>query len=375
MILLLVFISLLYFTIIVFFIIGFNKIAITNNYKTKPHYTFSIIIPFRNEAKNLPILLSSLLKINYPPHLFEIILVNDGSEDDYQQIISTFCKLNPNLNLRVINSERQTGSPKKDAIKTAVKGSKHDWIVTTDADCEVPPNWLELFNQVIEEKEVLFISAPVKFREKNSLLFHFQNLNFISLIGSTIGSFGIHKPIMCNGANLCYNKEAFFKINGFDGNSDIPSGDDVFLLEKMNSSFPGKTYYLKSKEAIVKTNAEKNTISFYNQQVRWAGKSTAYNSIFSKIVGISVLLINATLIILLISSITNPVYWKTLITIFSLKLFIDFILIYKTSSFLNNTSSLKHFLITSTIYPFFVTYTGISSLFKSYQWKGRQFKK
>lgn len=373
MILFLAFISLIYFTIIVLFIIGFNKIEITKNHKTKPHHSFSIIIPFRNEGENLPFLLNSLSKINYSLHLFEIILVNDESEDDYEQIISTFSKLNPNLNLTVINSERQTASPKKDAINTAVKSSKHHWIVTTDADCKVPPKWLELFNQVIEEKEVLFISSPVKFTEQNSFLFHFQNLNFISLIGSTVGSFGISKPIMCNGANLCYSKEAFFKINGFHGNSNIASGDDVFLLEKMNASFSGKVYYLKSKEAIVNTNAEKNVVNFYNQQVRWAGKSTAYKSSFSKIVGFSVLLINAILIILLIASLFNPVYWNYLITIFGLKLFIDFILIYKTAAFLNNTSSLKYFLTTSILYPFFVTFTGISSLFKSYQWKGRQF--
>jgi len=371
MILILAIISILYFTIIVFFIIGFNKVEIINNHKLKPQHTFSIIIPFRNEAKNLPNLLNSLSKINYPINLFEVILVNDESEDNYQQIISTY----KNLNLRVINSKRQTGSPKKDAINTAIKSSKHNWIVTTDADCGVPPNWLQLFNQVIEKEKVLFISAPVKFKKQNSFLFHFQNLNFISLIGSSIGSFGIQKPIMCNGANLCYNKESFLKINGFHGNSKIASGDDVFLMEKMNSSFPKSTYFLKSKEAIVKTKAENNLVNFCNQQVRWAGKSTAYNSFFSKIVGISVLLINVILILLLISAITTPVYWKYLIIIFSLKLFIDFILINKTAKFLSNTLSLKYYLITSVFYPFFITITGISSLFISYKWKGRQFKK
>jgi len=371
MIFIIAIISLLYYTIIVFFITGFNNIAITNNHTIKPQHTFSIIIPFRNEAKNLPILLSSLSNLNYPSHLYEILLVNDESEDNYEQIISSF----NNLNLRIINSERQTISPKKDAINTAIKSSKHNWIVTTDADCEVPPNWLELFNQIIVEKEVLFISAPVKFIEQNSFLCHFQNLNFISLIGSTIGSFGMQNPIMCNGANLCYSKEVFLKINGFKGNSTIASGDDVFLMEKMNSLFPKKTYFLKSKEVIVKTKAEKNLVNFYNQQVRWAGKSTAYNSVFSKIVGISVLLINVLIISLIVASILNPIYWKILIVIFSLKLFIDFILINKTAEFLNNTSSLKYYLITSIFYPFFIAFTGISSLFKSYQWKGRKFKK
>ena len=180
---------------------------------------------------------------------------------------------------------------------------------------------------------------------------------------------------MCNGANLCYNKNAFFKINGFKGNSNIASGDDVFLMEKMNTSFPKKIVFVKSKEVIVKTKAEKNLVSFYNQQVRWAGKSTAYNSAFSKTVSIVVLLISVVLIGLMIASILNPIYWKILIVIFTLKLFIDFILINKTATFLNNTSSLKYYLLTSVFYPFYITFTGISSLFKNYEWKGRQFKK
>jgi cellulose synthase/poly-beta-1,6-N-acetylglucosamine synthase-like glycosyltransferase len=375
MIYIFVFIAVIYFVLISSFIFGFEKIHLVKNKNLEPKNRFSIIIPFRNEAHNLSNLIASLYNLNYPTNYFEIILVNDASTDDYKSVIDTFKKENLSLNIQFINSLRASNSPKKDALNTAIKKTNFNWIVTTDADCVVPNNWLNIFNQHIEESKSLFISAPVKFNDKNNFLYHFQNLNLISLIGSTIGSFGIGKPIMCNGANLCYKKDAFLEVNGFEGNTKIASGDDVFLLEKMKTAFPNKISYLKSEEAIVETNSENTINSFLNQQIRWASKSTAYKSLFSKFVGITVLSMNLVLIILLIITITNPIFWKFLIVLFIQKLFIDFLLIYKTATFLKSMLSLKYYLITSILHPFFIIFIGISSFLKTYTWKGRIFKK
>jgi hypothetical protein len=69
---------------------------------------------------------------------------------------------------------------------------------------------------------------------------HFQQLDLTSLQGATIGSFGLNKAFMCNGANFAYTKSLFEKLNGFDGNNKIASGDDVFLLQKAVEKFPEK---------------------------------------------------------------------------------------------------------------------------------------
>ena len=368
-------ISIIYFVLILAFIIGFDKIELIQNKNTTPKNSFSIVVPFRNEAPNLTQLLNSLLAINYLTELFEILLVNDDSKDNFKIIIESFKQQNPSLNIQLINNKISANSPKKDAITLAIKKSKFEWIVTTDADCIVPENWLQLFNQYIGEKQPLLISAPVKFKGQNTFLYHFQNLNFNSLVGSTIGSFGLKKPFMCNGANLCYKKETFFTVNGFEGNSKIASGDDVFLLEKINTAFPNKACYLKSNEAIVQTNSETNLKSFFNQQIRWASKSTAYKSDFSKFVGLTILGMNLMLIALLFLVIINPLFWKYLLIICIQKLFFDFLLIFKTSLFLKNTHSLKYTIFISILYPFFIVYIGVLSLFKSYNWKGRNFSK
>jgi len=248
-------------------------------------------------------------------------------------------------------------------------------MVTTDADCVVPVNWLQLFNQFIETENPVFISAPVKFSAQHSWLFHFQDLNFISLVGSTLGGFGIGSPFMCNGANLCYRKETFFELNGFEGNANIASGDDIFLMEKMFRTYPNQVKFLKSQEVIVETHAEDTLKLFINQQIRWASKSVSYQNLFAKFVGIVVFLENIWVLILGISVLLFPEFLRVFMLVFALKIMVDFMLIAKTSFFLKSTNSLKHYVPVSLCYPFFIVFTGFLSLFKNYEWKGRSFKK
>ncbi len=245
MIILTFILSSFYIILIGAFILGFAKLPDFKLSNLSPKIKFSVIVPFRNEVANLPVLLNSFSNLTYPTIFFEIILVNDESSDNFKTTIDAFKKGHPTLNLQVINKVRKSNSPKKDALNTAINLANFDWIITTDADCKVPKTWLTSFNEFIQKNNSLFIAAPVLFKKQNSFLFHFQSLNFTSLIGATIGSFGIKMPFMCNGANLCYNKKAFFKVKGFEGNKKIASGDDVFLLEKMIKHFPKKVHYLK----------------------------------------------------------------------------------------------------------------------------------
>ncbi|MDP3313265.1 glycosyltransferase [Lutibacter sp.] len=367
-------ITILYFGLISYYLYGFLQVKKVINKKYAPLTSFSIIIPFRNEAENLPTILQSLKSINYPFSLFEIIFVNDDSTDNFKSILNHFAEENSILQIKIIDNKRFSTSPKKDAINNAITVSSHQWIVTTDADCIVPENWLQLFNQFIIDEQPYFISAPVNFIAKTSFLFHFQNLHFLSLIGSSIGSFGVQQPLMCNGANLCYNKYIFQKINGFEGNLKTVSGDDVFLMEKINAVYPLKTKFLKSKDSMVQTNAEISYNKFINQQLRWASKTSSYQSIFSKGVGLLVFTINFSLILLLLLSFSNHYYLIAALFIYFSKLLIDFLIIRQTAQFLNNKKSLRYFLIISLVYPFFIVYIGLFSQFKNYEWKGRKFK-
>jgi len=354
---------------------GFNRLPEFTPDQISAENSFSIIVPFRNEANNLPALLQSIIQLNYPTERFEVILVNDDSSDDYKTVIQNFLAENVYMQITVIQNSRESLSPKKDAVKTAVSKAKFDWIITTDADCLVPNYWLHNFDSFIRNNDVKMIIAPVAYTIENKFLQHFQNLDFLSLQGTTMGSFGINKPFMCNGANLCYKKEAFLQVNGFEGNGHIVSGDDVFLLEKMLDKFPNGVKYLKNFESVVFTKPQPNLKSLVQQRIRWAAKMGSTKSMFSKIVGLIVFIANAYLIFLLFLYLTHQISWKYVGLFFLIKLNVDFVLLFKTTEFFKQQDSMRRYLYSSFLYPFFSIYIAFLSFFKGFQWKGRTFKK
>ena len=335
---------------------------------------FSVVIPFRNEAENLPTLFKSISKLSYQTSLFEIILVNDDSEDLSEEIVTKFISTSA-LDITLIENERQTNSPKKDAISSAIKISKYDWIITTDADCVLPKYWLDNFDAFIQQNEVKMVVGPVTYRQVNGFLKHFQLLDFLSLIGSSIAGFGIGKPFLCNGANLGYKRSFFSDINGFEGNDIIASGDDIFLMEKALKADKNSVKYLKSKHAIVQTIPQPNFKSLLSQRIRWANKTSNYDNGFAKLVGLLVLLANSVVVIGFVLVVLELFQLKTFTYLLVLKLLIDFLLIYKTSVFFNKENALKYYLPSSILYPFFSVYVAVIGSFSTYKWKNRRFKK
>jgi cellulose synthase/poly-beta-1,6-N-acetylglucosamine synthase-like glycosyltransferase len=364
-----------YLFLIMSFVYGFDKVETYVGKQQKLETKFSVIIPFRNETENLSKLLQSFLSLNYPKNLFEIIFVDDDSQDDSLLIIESF-QLKHNFdNIKIIQNNRQTNSPKKDAISTAIKLAKYNWIITTDADCELPINWLSNFNDFILEKSPKMIIASVNYLQPKSLLEGFQLMDFWSLQTATIGGFGIGKPFMCNGANLAYKKSIFIELNGFEGNDYIASGDDLFLMEKLQALEPNSIYYLKSKNSVVYTNAQKSWKLLFQQRLRWAAKSSAYKNIFSKIVGLIILLMNALVVIGLTFTLIGQLNYKYLLLLFIIKFIIDLVAINKSATFFNQKKLLKYYVFSSFTYPFFTISVVMYSLFFKYKWKGRSFKK
>jgi glycosyltransferase involved in cell wall biosynthesis len=356
---------LFYCLAIIVLIYGFTKVNTIDYTGLTPKTKFSIIVPFRNETENLPVLLHSLSTLNYPMDLLEVILVDDDSTDGFE--VSTF-----NFQVSVIKNIRVSNSPKKDAITTAMQIVKTDWIITTDADCQVNENWLLTLDNYIQLHLISMIAGAVTYDCKSSFLHHFQQLDLASLQGATIGSFGIKKGFMCNGANFAYTKLFFQELNGFEGNNKIASGDDVFLLQKAVAQFPEKVHYLKSENNIVITKPLNDWKSLFYQRVRWASKTSLYQSRFGKGLGLLVFMGNLSLILGLILWVLGLFSFLNILLLFTLKFAIDTVLIYKSQRFLTKTK-IRYFFLSSLLYPFFSVSVALYSIFGKYEWKGRRF--
>ncbi len=337
---------------------------------------FSIIIPFRNEAENLPELLESITKLNYPLDSFELIFLDDDSKDNSVKIIENYLKNFQNIiDFKVIKNQRKSNSPKKDAITLAIKNSNYDWIITTDADCVAPTNWLQVFHSFIIKKQALFIAAPVGLISEKSLINKYQVFDFLSLQTVTMGSFGFNSTMLCNGANLCYKKEVFNAVNGYSGNNHISSGDDIFLLEKVAEMFPKKVHYLKGKEAIVFTKSETTWTKVISQRIRWASKTKKQKNKASTLIGLTVFACNLLVIIGVVLALFNTNYLSFILLFWMIKLLTDYLFIIFTSSFFGNRIPFLKFVISSILYSIITVSVVFGSLFGTYSWKGRPLKK
>ncbi|HOD10177.1 MAG TPA: glycosyltransferase [Flavobacterium sp.] len=353
---------------------GFNNVKVYESKNLYPKTKFSLIVPFRNEEKNLSKLLESFSKLNYPHDLIEIIMVDDFSKDQSERVYIQWRMKNNTFDTTLLENLRLSNSPKKDAIARAIPIVKNEWIITTDADCIVNKNWLLTIDNYIQENNVKMIASSVIYKTKNNWLHHFQQMDLLSLQGTTIGSFGLGKPFMCNGANFAYKKQLFIDLDGFNGNNKIASGDDVFLLQKAIQKSPEKVHFLKSKDTIVVTKPENDLFKLFMQRVRWASKTSSYSSLYAKFLAITVLLMNLSLILSLWFVIIQKMDWKILLGTFLIKYCIDYILLFKTNKFLLNGRFILP-LASSLIYPFFASTVAIYSLFGNYSWKGRRFKR
>ena len=353
---------------------GFDKVKTFIRTAEKPTTTFSIIVPFRNEEKNLPKLLQSISNLNYPKELFEIIMVDDFSTDASERVYIKWRMENGLIETTLLENLRLSNSPKKDAISRAIPILKHEWVVTTDADCIVKKDWLLTLDNFIQKKDAKMVVGAVIYKTKNNWFHQFQQLDLLSLQGTTIGSFGIGKPFMCNGANFAYAKKLFNEIGGFGGNNKMASGDDVFLLQKALKNHSDKVYYLKNTDVIVTTKPENDLYKLFMQRVRWASKTTGYAGFYSKALAVSVLMMNLSLVVGFGLWMFEKLDFKTLLIVFLIKYVVDYLLLFKSNNFLRNGTFLMP-IASSLIYPIFCSLVGVYSLFGSFTWKGRQFKK
>lgn len=368
-----------YSVVMVFFAIAFKKLPVYTLQNVIPASRFSIIIPFRNEAENLRALLQSLRKLEYPNHLFEILLVNDASEDNSEEIILEK-KASIAASLNIIQNKRKSASPKKDAITEGIKFSRYEWIVTTDADCVVAKDWLKIMDDYIQEvaknkTSVLMLCGPVLYQWHHRFLEYFQFLDALSLQGITIGSFGLHKPFLNNGANLAYKKEVFKEVQGFLGNDHIASGDDIFLLEKIYARHPSSVHFLKNRAATVTTRPQKDLRSLINQRVRWISKTSKQKQPYPKMLGALVLVTNVLFLFIPIFIIISPVNWMFLTALFLLKMGVDLLVIGVTATFFQKKIFNIYYFPTAFLYPAITLMVALKSFSGKYNWKGRKFKK
>ncbi len=346
--------------------------VVTNETQAKTFIT--VIVAVRNEATNILNCLNQLDAQSYP--YMEVIISDDFSEDNTREIISSFIHKSAfkNKSWKLLSASESDKTGKKAALERAINQAKGELILTTDADCSMGKDWVNSFAGCFNKTGASMITGLVKLSTTGKLSDQMQALEFLSLSGTGAVSVILHKPLLCNGANLAFTKKAFADAGGYKYGNELSSGDDVFLMLQINKSGPNKIVFNKSHESIVITNPVAGWNEFISQRKRWASKVNHYAENYIKITGALILLVNLILIFLLVAAVFDFFSWQDIAGLWLIKITADLIFLFPLLRFARQQHLLFLFLPAVMLYPIYI----ISSLFSApanvnYTWKGRSY--
>lgn len=256
----------------------FSKLA---NFKSLPQKTqngerkeqsVSIIICARNEAENLEKNLPRILNQNY--RSFEVVVVNDNSNDNTYNVLLKCKKLYSNLQVINLDAKPLGMVGKKFPLKIGIESSKYATLLLTDADCcPSSSEWLFCMqSRITDTKKIVLGYGP--YTVYPTLLNRFIRFETV-YTAIQYFSFALAKlPYMGVGRNLAYQKELFTKSNGFEKHQHIASGDDdLFINEVANGE---NVNIVLEKESFVYSEPKTTWRDYYRQKTRHLSTATSY---------------------------------------------------------------------------------------------------
>jgi glycosyltransferase involved in cell wall biosynthesis len=220
---------------LLYYLVIFGKFTLVKSEKIIPqNIPISVIVCAKNEQENVAKFIPLLIEQNYPD--FEIILIDDASNDETLELFEAFEKQHSNIKLvKVKNNEAFWGN-KKYALTLGIKSSKNEHLLFTDADCyPTSKNWITAMSAKFTNEKAIVLGYGAYEKIENSFLN--KLIRFETAI-TAIQYFSWAKrghPYMGVGRNLGYKKEVFFSVNGFIDHMQMRSGDDDLFVNQASN--------------------------------------------------------------------------------------------------------------------------------------------
>ncbi|UCE05105.1 MAG: glycosyltransferase, partial [bacterium] len=368
-------ITVTYFLILLSFFIG---LFFPNKQQSTKKYRVSVVVAARNEQQNIGSLLSELVQQSYPSSKYEIVIVNDQSEDCTGEIINEFVSKYDNVKHIHAISDKETGLiAKKNALNQGIRQSTGELILSTDADCHVKPTWIETMVSYFTDDVGMVIGFSQLGDKQYPYLFieRLQAIDFLSLMAAAQGSSNLNFSLAVSGQNIAYRKAAFEAVGGFEKIKHRISGDDVLLLQLIRKYTNWKIKFAPSERAFNWTQPEKTIKSFLNQRKRWASNGS-YQIRLNKIFFFFIVSVFVTNLILLLGT---PIYYllyhniKIPLICLLAKIMVEFLITLKGSLVYQRTDLIKYFPIWAFLQLPYVIFTGLMGTLGRFIWKDRNF--
>jgi glycosyltransferase involved in cell wall biosynthesis len=337
----------------------------------------SVLVPVRNEEAGIENLISDLADQDYPSGNFELIVIDDHSDDATAELVQSAGDRYPWLKLITLP---QGEYGKKAALRKGIMTAGGDLILGTDGDCRVPGGWISAMMAGFSDPAIRMVISAVILDPDRPLFNAFQSLEFFSHTAVAAGSAGIGRPILCNAANMAYYKKDYLRFLQ-EGGYASESGDDVFFLLWMKKEYSSPVRFNASGDAAVRSTPERGPVSFFRQRLRWASKGMEYRDPNILSTAILIFGVNAFLLAVLIMGlplVTGDRHW-TFLCAFGITLTVkslsDLFLLTPVLRHYRKARLLRHFIPLGIIYFLYVSFTGMAGQVFRVSWKGRKMKR
>lgn len=235
----------------------------------------SIIIPFNNEAHHLQTLLDSLSRQEYGGP-WEVLLVNDGSSDNYRETAGPFLSRFP-ARLRIVDSLFDKSvrlTSKQQALDNGVRSAGFEWCVFSDADMIFEKDWLAAFAaNAVQGRDLVFGHTTMTGKGLFAALQRFQ-LEFLFAAAYSFHRAGIGGS--CMGNNLLIRKKAYAGLGGQAKiGYSIVEDRDLYRAFKRLGYAVEPAYPFSAKAATLPC---ASIPQFYHQMLRWARGGFSFTS-------------------------------------------------------------------------------------------------
>jgi len=304
----------LYFLLNVYGKLSFYRIKpFTESSDDRP---VSIIICAHNEQENLKNYLGSILEQEYKK--FEVIVVNDCSDDDTKWVLNDFSHKYSHLKIVEIKEHIQLKHSKKFALTIGIKGAQYPYLLMCDADCQPVSNkWLQEMASAFEENKEIVLGYSPYFKYPGFLnrLIRFETthtaMSYLSYALKGDAYMGV-------GRNLAYKKDLFFKARGFTEHMHIKSGDDDLFVN--GNATKHNTQINIHPDAFVYSEPKRTWKSYYKQKARHSGASILYKGRHKIMLGTQLITALLFYLTLIASIVLLPSYWYFALGIYFLRL-------------------------------------------------------
>ncbi|MBX3043440.1 MAG: glycosyltransferase [Candidatus Kapabacteria bacterium] len=240
------------------------KKSVADNIKT-----VSVIVPARNEEDKIESCIRNLSKCNYPLDKFEIIAINDRSEDKTGEILDILASEITNLKVLHIKSDIDKGNlkGKPGALHFGIKQSKGEIIMMTDADCTVNPNWIRTISDKFNDEKIGLVPSYTLI-DGERYFDKIQAVEWLYMHTMASAGIGLNNPLGCYGNNLSIRKTVYDELGGYP-KIKFSVTEDLALLKAVFKA-GHKVNYVCDYNASVTTLPCLNIKEYISQHKRWA---------------------------------------------------------------------------------------------------------